>query len=297
MIPYPDLIKAALTADALSLGPHWIYNQAELAKAYPDGVRFLTGPLSKYHPEKSAGDLTHYGDIVALMLLTVSEHGSWDSEIFVSRWKKFWSDTSSYQDGATRETLSHLEDPNLPTSTSNDIAGASIALALIGLIGSEDDSALIASVRGQTSFAHRDPETIDAAEFFTRVVLRLRSGDPLTKALDQAASADYGTLKAGHGLDKAKKSLTSASPLKAAADFGLSCHTPDAFPLVLYYLLRHPADIGAALSENASAGGDNAARAIIIAIVLTEANGWDAGLEELWLGVKQRPECEKALAS
>ena len=49
-----------------------------------------------------------------------------------------------------------------------------------------------------------------------------------------------------------------------------------AFPIVLHFLLRHPNDLLAAQNGNALAGGDNAARAIIIALVLTAANGWDS---------------------
>ncbi|MDF1657339.1 MAG: ADP-ribosylglycohydrolase family protein [Verrucomicrobiales bacterium] len=297
MIPHPHLFKAALTADALNLGPHWVYNQAVLASAYPKGVSILTDPLSKYHPGKAAGDLTHYGDNLTLMLRTVSNDGAWDRESFIGNWQEFWSDTTSYRDGATEETLSRLDKPNLPASTSNDIAGASMALALTGLIEGADEGSLIATIREQTGFAHRDLETMDAAEFFTRVILRLRAGDSLYEALEEAASANHETLKAQDALQKATTAQSSDDHLKVAAEFGLTCHTPDAFPLVLYYLLRYPTDIVAALSDNALAGGDNAARALIIAIVLAAANGWDGSLDESWQAVKQQSELAKALAS
>lgn len=297
MISHPDIIKAALTADALSLGPHWIYDQSALASAYPEGVDHLSAPLSKYHPGKSAGDFTHYGDNLVLMLTTAAEEGEWDPPAFASRWQRFWSDTSSYSDGATRKTLARLDDPSLPSSASNDIAGASIALVLTGLIGNAENDVLIDSVRKQTAFAHNDDETIDASAFFTRAIAGLRTGNSITESLEEAASAAYETLDATSELNKAKAALTSDTPLKVAAGFGLTCHTPDAFPLILYFLLRHPTDIATALSENALAGGDNAARAIIIAVVLTAANGWDSVLDGPWQSMNQRNPLEAALAS
>jgi len=47
--------KAALVADSLNLGPHWIYNQSKLARLYPNGVSSLTDPSSEYHPNRKAG--------------------------------------------------------------------------------------------------------------------------------------------------------------------------------------------------------------------------------------------------
>ncbi|MEM1296154.1 MAG: ADP-ribosylglycohydrolase family protein [Verrucomicrobiota bacterium] len=296
MISRPKLIKAALTADALNLGPHWVYDQSALANAYPEGVHQLTNPLSSYHPDKTAGDFTHYGDNLVLMLRTVSEGDGWNQGDFAHRWQEFWSDTSSYCDGATRKTLARLEDHSLDASTSNDIAGASIALFLTGLLENGEPEKMIDAVRERTGFAHRDPETMDVSEFFTRVIGRLDSGDSVADALDGAASADYKQLNAAAYLKKAKSALESGDPFKVAADFGLGCSLPGAFPGVLYFLLRHPNDMVAALNENALAGGDNSARAIIIALVLTAANGWDVSLDPLWNSLKQKNNLEVWMA-
>jgi ADP-ribosylglycohydrolase len=48
---------------------------------------------------------------------------------------------------------------------------------------------------------------------------------------------------------------------------GLTCHTPDAFPAICHLLLRHPDDATAALAINAEAGGDNAARGLILGMI------------------------------
>ncbi|MEM1442935.1 MAG: hypothetical protein AAGF67_11375, partial [Verrucomicrobiota bacterium] len=77
----------------------------------------------------------------------------------------------------------------------------------------------------------------------------------------------------------------------------LACGTAEALSVVLYFLLRNPTSITVALSENALAGGDNSARAILIALVLTAANGWDASLDSTWETLNQRAELENLLKS
>ncbi len=47
---------ASLVANALSLGPHWIYNLSKIARLYPEGVVAFTDPQSDFHPNRKAGD-------------------------------------------------------------------------------------------------------------------------------------------------------------------------------------------------------------------------------------------------
>lgn len=274
-----DLIKAALTADALNLGPHWIYNQSKLKRAFPEGIDSLLDPMSPYHPKKKAGDFTHYGDQLLCMLQVHSLSGGWSHELFVSAWKEIWNDDKSYQDGATKTTLARLNGESDEISLSNDTAGAARALMTIPLMDRSDPQAVIAAVRANCEFTHADPETVDTAQYFARVLLLIESGTVLAEALRQAAEKALPTLQAQTYLDQAIAALEEPDHFKVAADFGLTCHNPEAFPLTLYYLLKFPESPGLALHANALAGGDNSARAIIIAMVLTAANGWDASLD------------------
>lgn len=284
---HPNLFKSALVADALNLGPHWVYMQAKLSKTYPQGVSKLSAPLSQYHPNKQAGDFTHYGANLALMLRSYAIADRWDSSLFAANWAAYWSYPDSYVDGATQNTLQHLSDPRNPASTSNDIAGASMALGLLSLFGTENPDTLIQAVRSQTAFSHGDPETIDTAEFFAHAVLAILDGSSIEKALSSAANVIYEYLDAPKYLAEAKTALDSEDHLKVAKRFGLTCHTPEAFPLTLYYLLRNPSDLPTSLSENALAGGDNSARAIIIAVLLTARNGWSTTMEKHWQALTQ----------
>ena len=298
MIHHPNLFKAALVADSLNLGPHWVYNQSALGRKFPSGVHALAAPATKYHPGKVAGDFTHYGDVLALMLNTHLVTGNASHQLYTHTWQEFWENTSSYIDGATQQTLDHLAAPETaPASTSNDSAGAALALSLIAFLDTSDEAACIASIRQHVALSHGDPETVDSAEYFARVALLLLKGSSITDALFAATQANYANLDAASYLAKAKVELNAADHLKVAAGFGLTCHHPEAFPLTLYYLLRNPTNLSEALSENALAGGDNSARGIILAVLLTAANGWSDELTPLWAQLNQHQKLDALLPS
>ena len=71
-------LRASLVADALCLGPHWVYNQSKLARTYPEGVHHYDDPQSTYHPNRSAGQFTHYGDQTLALLRSLALRRGWD---------------------------------------------------------------------------------------------------------------------------------------------------------------------------------------------------------------------------
>jgi hypothetical protein len=74
-----DLLMPAFVADALSLGPHWIYDSSEIARLYGAGLHRYDAPHSKYHPGKRAGDFTHYGDQTLALLHSIVARGGFEA--------------------------------------------------------------------------------------------------------------------------------------------------------------------------------------------------------------------------
>ncbi|MBK1830654.1 ADP-ribosylglycohydrolase family protein [Verrucomicrobiaceae bacterium R5-34] len=280
-------IRSAFLADALNLGPHWVYNQSAIARLFPDGVYNVHDPISQYHPGKSAGDLTHYGDQMMCQLNAFAAAGHWDQEVYQQKWQAMWRDSESYMDGATKETLARLEDPSSPASMSSDMAGASRALLVAAMIDEASLDEQISAARTLTQFTHGDPEVVDAAELLVRMNYLLVSGTNLPDAVQEACQHPYPELNAKQYFEMASSRL-EADPLQAAEDLGLTCHTSEALPVLLFFLLRYPDDIASALSTNALAGGDNSARAIPLAMLLTQANGWGSYQEKVYAEVNQR---------
>lgn len=266
-----NILITSLVADALSLGSHWIYSQREIADKFGD-ITGYSDPATAYHPGKQAGDFTHYGDQTMLLLRSLALHGRFDPASFANEWRAFWEnpETQSYRDGATKATLANLRNglsPSQAASPSNDIAGAA-RIAPLFLLKWKSDDDLIAAARAQTSFTHGDPAVVEAAEFFARVTLAVQQGIAIPDALRAVVPHTAWNAIPGDWFEAALASSASAASDSAATKaHGLTCHVPDAFPAICHLLMRHPNDGVAALTANVAAGGDSAARGMIMGMI------------------------------
>ena len=253
---------ATFVADSLSLGSHWIYNQSKIARAFPDGIKELTAPLSNFHQGKSAGEGTHYGDQMAWLQQHLEEHKQYDHEAWKATWLKRAGTYAGYKDAATNETMaSQAETP----SNSNDLGGASRIAPLFDLGADLEET--VTNAKAQTQLTHGDINVIESAEFFTRAVYAIKAGASFVDAFQTAAeTGSYSSLNPLDHLQAAKEADPN-DHLAVAAGMGLTCHFPEAFPLTLYYAIHHGASYAECISQNSLAGGDNSARAMILAFL------------------------------
>jgi len=294
-----DLIWPALCADSLCLGPHWIYDQQQIVRAFPGGIRQFAAPLSRYHPEKKAGDFTHYGDQMLALLRSVVSRGGFQVEGWREDWARFWSgNIHTYRDGATRQTLENwVQGLNAP-SDSSDLAGASRLAPVLVLPTGQRIEAAVEAARNQTALTHGNDSVQDVAEFVTRTVLALREGVGMLAALEIAAQADYRDLDAKDAMRRARQQM-DRDPLSAGQALGLACDVRQALPLTLCLALKFADAPREALIQNAMAGGDSAARGLLLGLLMGAAHGrawlpqeWIEGLnaaEEIraWLAVDE----------
>jgi ADP-ribosylglycohydrolase len=79
-------IMGAFIGDALALGPHWYYDEAELRKSYGDWIDDYTDPKpGHYHSGMKAGQNSQAGYILALTLRSLVERGEYDEQDFCRR--------------------------------------------------------------------------------------------------------------------------------------------------------------------------------------------------------------------
>ncbi len=267
------LVLPSLCADALALGCHWVYDSSVLAELDPASLCQFHSPRSNYHPGKSAGDFTHYGDQTLVLLKSIVSRGGFDADGWRDDWQEFWENgPPSYCDGATRVTLGFLRFEIGSGSESNDLAGAARIAPVLGALATAPLETRIAAARAQTSLTHGDVMIVDTAEFFTRAVDALSSGSSMLEALDAAASARYQSLEARDLLDEAL--AASGLDRHAAGEaFGLACHTLEALPFTLWCLVRYRDQPLEAVLQNTLAGGDNAARGLLIGLMMGAAHG------------------------
>ncbi|MEB3284812.1 MAG: ADP-ribosylglycohydrolase family protein [Candidatus Sericytochromatia bacterium] len=279
------MIQAALVADALSLPAHWNYDSEAISARWGLITELHTPPAEGYHGGQPAGGQTHYG-VQALVLLDTlaAQQGPFDAAAFMASWRKFWASTPpSYMDGATRQTLAHLEAgaPVLEAgSPSSDWGGASRGVPLIAATLKQDERTAVAAVMAQTELTHRDPVVIEGAAFWTRAVRHVAAGKPVPEALEAAATAEYLALPAVEMLARALATLPQGG-VAAVQALGPACGIQGALPATLALALLYADDLEMALIENVMAGGDSAARGLALGALLGAKPG--AQVPERWL--------------
>jgi ADP-ribosylglycohydrolase len=282
---HAGLIYGALAADALALGAHWIYDPAEIARRWGEMRDFQAPDPDGYHPGKTAGDQTHYGDQTLVLMDSLEAcGGAFVMDDFARRWREWAEKAPSYKDHATKETLAHLQEGLGLTkagSDSTELGGADRIPPLLVALRSEDAPVILGAARAQTALTHGAVVT-EAAELLAHAVFLLLRGVSLRGALQGAVAFPYRYLPAEDYLRRAiEKSELPA--VEAVASLGASCPLEKSLPASLAILWRYGEDPERALIQNVMAGGDSAARGMFIGALLGAAHG-RRGIPERWIG-------------
>lgn len=287
-----DVIYPSLFGDALALGYHWIYDGDRITGLSHGAQEHFLAPHSKYHPDKQAGDFTHYGDqtLVLLESLAARNASGWTSRQWREDWLAFWQgNPASYRDGATRLTLEHAAQGIEAPSDSHELGGAARIAPIVAMAASEPQKSLewaVQAAREATAITHGAEQVIDTAEWLTRMALRVVAGEDFATAIERTQQA----------CDKLPAAwLEAALSATSPTGFGLGCDIAQALPLALGLALmfeQHPVD---ALETNALLGGDSAARGLVMGLLLGCRHGL-AAFPEWWLqSLNARARVERAL--
>ncbi len=301
--PKPDqiagLLYGSLVADSLALGAHWIYDQEEFRRDFGRVTDCLDPDADSYHPTKKRGQQTHYGDQALTLMASIEARGGFDFEGFVQDWQQMWEGYPDYFDHATKETLKHLRAciaTAEAASKSNELGGAARIAPLLARMGGDSIERAVAAAREQTSLTHGATIAGDAAEFLTRIVFALLAGADVPMSIEAAATATYAELDVRAMLQRVEASL-SLDTAAAAKSLGLACPAPQALPTLLMLLARYGHDLETALIENVNAGGDNAARALALGMILGAQHG-QSRIPARWLSsLEAAPRVETFLQS
>ena len=276
-------VLASLIGDSLALGPHWIYDVRKLNKTFGRATDPVAPPDGSYHDGKAAGDQTHYGDQVLVLLESVAALGRFDQEDWSQRWRDLFSDYGDYIDKATSITLSNYaagEGVETAGSSSEDLSGAARSAPLLPFLAA-DPAGLVAAARAQTGLTHNNPLVLDGAEFLTRTALAALNGSDPVSALKEAAGFEYRELPIGQWLDKGLASVETKT-VRAVFDFGQDCNIHGAMPSVIHLIAKYPTDLETALIESTMAGGDSAGRNLAVGMILGAGLGLEA-IPQRWL--------------
>ena len=283
------MIMASLAADSLAMGVHWIYDTKALQSKFGLVDHLLPPGPDSYHPTKKKGEFTHYGDQSLVLLKSVARSGGFDPNDFFDLWQELFRDYDGYIDQATRVTLENIaqgKGPYNSGSGSSDIAPASRIPSLVASLGNDPEQ-LIKAVRAQTMMTHTDPDTIDSAAFFALVALECLGGMTPSQAVLTIAETRF---KDSPILEWTRQGLDAAGEdsVEAVGRLGQSCHTEDAFAGIVQIIAKYEEDLSKGTVAAVMAGGDNAARASLVAMILAAARGMDEESQEWFQELAQK---------
>jgi ADP-ribosylglycohydrolase len=270
------LLFGSYSADALSLGVHWIYDTNELAQKHGRLNEYKAPGADSYHPHKQPGDQGHVGDQSLCLLKFLVREKKWCPSGFMDDWLGMWPDYNDYIDGATKSTLANVQNRQDKTqggSDSVEIAGPARVAPLVSHLASSTEEEVVRASVEQTILTHRSPEAEESAAFLAKAGYRLIHGANLLDTLDETAPV--------WALKKAN-SVLSENTVDAIGKLGPACSISSALPSVLYLALKYGDDIETAFIENAMAGGDNCARGLTLGMLMGAANGLSS-IPERWV--------------
>jgi ADP-ribosylglycohydrolase len=83
--------------------------------------------------------------------------------------------------------------------------------------------------------------------------------------------------------------------VEAIQELGKTCHAPHAFPGTVQLIARHEDDLPEALIQCVMAGGDSAARGMLVGMVLGAYQGMEAIPEQWMQDLQARQEIDELL--
>lgn len=260
------MVLGAFYGDAYSLGAHWVYDTDEIEKASLD-LDGCNAPISEYHPTKTKGDFTHYGDQMLWLLEDLASHKIFSLVDYGKKWHENMLRYQGYVDGASKHTLEKLsKEQNYFAcgSPSSDLSVVSRMFPLI-LIYKDTPDDMQESIKLHTILTHMNKDLVQAGSFFSEVVVALIHGAKLEDAIDASAPHHGGNIV--NWIAKAKEVL-DLDTKDAIKKLGQACSVNGAFASTIYILLKYKDDFFEALKQNMLAGGDSSARGMMIGGIL-----------------------------
>jgi ADP-ribosylglycohydrolase len=291
LVNVQSAILGSFVGDSFALGTHWVYDQNMIKEHYGVVSNLLKPELVEYHSKKGLGDFTHYGDQAYQLLVSVSNDYTFNLDDFSSRFRAmFKGEYNGYVDHATQQTLdligvcTNFKDCQ---SHSTDLGGASQIAPLL-LSYSDDLDAMIKASDKFIAFTHNDIRIKQSGAFFAHVTSLVLHGSysplsAITFIVDKYASK-YSAI-----IDMIKTGLNSVDKGSSSAikELGMSCDVNGALASTVHVIVKYQNSFREAMINNVMAGGDSAARGMLIGMVLGAYLGVDGVPNEWMKGMNQ----------
>lgn len=275
-----ELVLTTLATDSYSLGSHWVYDEKQLVENDLDWNE-LNAPLAIWHKEKQKGDFTHYGDHTLWLYDFLKDKKVFDEKEYVTYWNEKMSTYSGYVDGSSRNTLENIKNNVVPSgSDSTDLSIVGRIAPLLKVSNTKVE--FLNNVEKFVQVTHNSVKSIIASRFFALVLLEVLEGKDIEKSiLEIQKDFDEGI----QNFVKIAIASRNEDTFTSIRDFGPACDVSEGFPGIIHLLVKYD-NLKDMLIENAKAGGDTSARAMISSLIFS-ANKSTLQLPENWLAINK----------
>ena len=272
-----ELLLATLAADSYCLGMHWVYDVEEI-KNLNINHEELNRPHSPWHDGKTKGDFTHYGDQIVILNNFLKDKTSFDVEMYMSYWREEMKTFQGYSDGSTKDTITNI-DNNLAIPCGSNSGDMSIIGRIVPLLKvSNSKEEFLNNTRLFAQATHNNEDVLEAMNFFSTLLLEVLDGNDIKESILKLKKNYSQTTQSF--IDEGIKSKDEDTVF-AISRFGLPCPTEFCFPSAIHLLFKYD-NYEKALVQNAKAGGDNSARAMVTAYILAAKDSIDI-VPKQWL--------------
>ncbi len=270
-----SMVLASFVADSLALGVHWIYDTAEIDRQFGRVTDLLPPQEGSYHTSKKLGDFTHYGDQSFHLLEHLAEHDCrFDITEYARDWQNFMTKYPGYKDKASKETLKNMDsgkEPEKCGSGSTDLGGPARIAPLLYCYRENPDEMPVA-VKSQTTLTHSGPGILEGTIFLAESCHAILLGATPREAFKQVLTESMDDSELKLRLHKCLESTQIDTRLQVK-EFGQACSINAALPGAVYTVLKHEDNLEEALIETVMAGGDSAARGMVVGMLLGAYHG------------------------
>lgn len=272
-----NMVLGALTADAASLGLHWIYDQPRITALAGDRPEFRRTVEQDYvgvpsyfaHPMKEPGDLSQYGEQVMVMLRALNsadriyDQGAYNAA-FTAHFG-YGGPYVGYIDKATRKTLDNLARGDATRPNGAEDTQLPAIAKLPALIAAGQEHAALDAIRSTND--------TDIAEAYgmvaTAMLCAARDGQEIEAIAQSGLNAANSTIRPALQDACAARQTTTED---LTAQIGMSCELAYGLPSVMHNMLT-AADFEDAVRRNILAGGDSCGRAVLLGGILGAVHG------------------------
>ncbi len=291
-------ILGSFVADAMGMGVEFENDPQKIQQQYGRLEDFVTPKLQHHHEGKKAGDLSHYGDQALELLISVVAKDRFDAESFMVRWRALMkSDYPTYKDGTSQKVLQEAIECNDELDkcgTASEAIGGAVRIAPLVYAYGQDTDSLKQAAKEQATMTHNSHISMLGAAFVAEVTAKVLGGQKPTSVIKELAGAEeYAPISS---LITQALQCSIDDPVDAIARLGSDDSVKQALPASIYLIQKYEDNFKEAIVQNTMAGGDTAARGMIIGTVLGAYHGLNA-LPAGWLeGLQKQRYLEDVLA-